>query len=327
MFPACAGTRPPSGPSKGGASPPLACWGGGGAGRISPYPYLAISRLPGRTWSHLERGATLEETARLLEGLGRAIASWHRLDRRSLAGSVPRRRTDVERYLATGLEDAAVGAAHQAPAPRGRANSWLRTWSPLPGWAPVLVPGDVNEGQILVDEGLRVTGVLDWETAHVGQSLKDFDLGEWGCGIFSWDARFHLPTQARMWEAYAGARGGRLPSWEAVHLAFCLSWARWSSPRAGATPGPRPAWEPPSTTSAPHLIPAPAERPGRGVEWGAGEMAGREADGRVAEDEVAAGVVVGRPQPGQLQVAPSAPRLAELSRSSSSALRSVESSA
>ena len=202
---------------------------------ISPYPYLAVSRLPGRTWSHLERGATLEETARLLEGLGRAIASWHRLDRRSLAGSVPRRRTDVERFLATGLEDAAVSAARQLRLPPRHADSWLRTLEPLPRMAPVLVHGDVNEGQILVDEGLRVTGVLDWETAHLGHPLKDFDLGEWGYGVFAWDAHFHL-LRRRMWEAYAGARGGRLPSWEAVHLAFCLSWAQRFAPRAGGDP-------------------------------------------------------------------------------------------
>jgi hypothetical protein len=27
-----------------------------------------------------------------------------------------------------------------------------------------------------------------------------------------------------MWEAYAAARGGALPSWWAVHLCFCLGW-------------------------------------------------------------------------------------------------------
>ena len=99
----------------------------------------------------------------------------------------------------------------------------------------VLVHGDVNEGQILVDEGLRVTGVLDWETAHIGHPLKDFDFGEWGYGIFAWDAHFHL-LRRRMWEAYAEARGSPLPSWEAVHLAFCLNWVQWFTPRAAGDP-------------------------------------------------------------------------------------------
>ena len=61
--------------------------------------------------------------------------------------------------------------------------------------APVLVHGDVNAGQVLVDEGSRVTGVLDWETAHLGHPLKDFDLGEWGYGIFAWDAKASIKLE------------------------------------------------------------------------------------------------------------------------------------
>jgi hypothetical protein len=83
------------------------------------------------------------------------------------------------------------------------------------------IHGDINEGQILVDDTLAVTGILNWETAGAGYPLKDFDFGEWGYGIFAWEQRFDILRQ-QMWEAYARARDGKLPSWQAVHRCFCL---------------------------------------------------------------------------------------------------------
>ncbi len=201
---------------------------------VSPYPYMAVSRLPGRTWSHLERGATLEETARCWRawggrsrpGTASTGAPWRRRPPApQRGGAVPGHRP-AERRL---------GAARHLQLPQRHGQLLAaRPGAPAQDGA-VLVHGDVNEGQILVDEGLRVTGVLDWETAHVGHPLKDFDLGEWGYGIFAWDAHFHL-LRRRMWEAYAEARGGPLPSWEAVHLAFCLNWVQWFAPRAAGDP-------------------------------------------------------------------------------------------
>jgi aminoglycoside phosphotransferase (APT) family kinase protein len=195
-------------------------------GEVSPYPFIAVSRLPGRTWSRLEAAATLEQVATLVVGLGRAIATWHRLDRRTLPRSIPRQRNDVARFLGSTLEEAAGEGARRLGLPRRRATAWLRALEPVVAMAPVLVHGDVNEGQILVGDDLGVTGILDWETAHVGHPLKDFDFGEWGYGIFAWDRHFDL-LHRRMWEAYADARGGDLPSWRAVHLAYCLRWVHW----------------------------------------------------------------------------------------------------
>jgi aminoglycoside phosphotransferase (APT) family kinase protein len=203
--------------------------------RISPYPFIAVSRLPGRSWARLEAEATLDQVAALLEGLGRAIATWHRLDRRTLGRGLRRRQNDVEQFLTSTLEVAAYDVARLLGFPRRYAAGWLRAAAPVAALEPVLVHGDVNEGQILVDDDLRVTGILDWETAHLGHPLKDFDFGEWGYGIFAWDGHFDL-LRRRLWEAYAGARGGALPSWRAVHLCFCLQVAYWLGRRATPSP-------------------------------------------------------------------------------------------
>jgi aminoglycoside phosphotransferase (APT) family kinase protein len=202
---------------------------------VSAYPFIAVSRLPGRTWSQLEATATLDDVTALVAGLGAAIATWHRLDRRTLPRTIPRRRNAVAGALSDGLEGLAGDATRRLGLPRRTATAWLRQLEPLAALDPVLVHGDVNEGQILVDEGLRVTGILDWETAHVGHPLKDFDFGEWGYGIFAWDARFDRLHRA-MWRAYAAARDVPLPPWQAVHLFFCLRWVAWfgQRPEAGA---------------------------------------------------------------------------------------------
>ena len=205
---------------------------------VSPYPFVAVSRLPGQTWSQREAAATLGQVEGMLESLGRALASWHRIDRRTLPPALRRRRSphdDVTQFLATGLDAAVERVAHLLDLPPPRAAAWRGALAEVAALEPVLVHGDVNEGQILVDDDLHVTGILDWETAHVGHPLKDFDFGEWGYGIFAWERHFDRLRRA-LWESYAAARAGRLPPWWAVHLCFCVKWADWFSCQAEPTP-------------------------------------------------------------------------------------------
>lgn len=189
--------------------------------QISPYPFIAVSRLSGTTWSDLEARATLDQVGVMLEGLGRAIATWQRLEPRMLPRAIPRRRNDVADFIAADLAGACRAAARRLGLPPRREREWSRSLEPLAALRPTLVHGDVNEGQILVDRRLRVTGILDWETAHVGHPLKDFDFGEWGYGIFAWEERFDV-LRRRLWTAYAAARGENLPNWQTVHRFFAL---------------------------------------------------------------------------------------------------------
>ncbi|HKF19136.1 MAG TPA: phosphotransferase [Candidatus Dormibacteraeota bacterium] len=198
---------------------------------VSPYPFIAVSRCRGQTWHQLETAATLDAVAAMLQSLGGAIASWHLLDRNRLPRRFRRRRDDIDDMLdADELRAAATGTAHVLGLPRRQAADWCRELEPLMAMEPVIVHGDINEGQIVVDDTLAVTCILDWERAHIGHPLKDFDFGEWGYGIFAWEPHFGL-FRRRMWEAYVAVRGGTLPSWRAMHLAFCLAWAYGHSRR------------------------------------------------------------------------------------------------
>src|SRR5207248_4037345 len=136
--------------------------------RVSPYPFIAVSRLPGRTWSGLETDATLDQLITVLSGLGQAIASWQRLNLRDLPRRLRNRRPQRLRDFACllgidALRKAASKAVCWLGLPSQRATAWLQELEPLASLAPVWVHGDINEGQILVDGSLNVTGILDWE--------------------------------------------------------------------------------------------------------------------------------------------------------------------
>ena len=65
----------------------------------------------------------------------------------------------------------------------------------------MLTHGDVHETQLLVDDDLRLLAVLDWDHAGVAHPTRDFNFGEWGFGIFSWEERFDVLYE-RYWESY-----------------------------------------------------------------------------------------------------------------------------
>jgi aminoglycoside phosphotransferase (APT) family kinase protein len=83
----------------------------------------------------------------------------------------------------------------------GQLGEVIAYWHEL---APVLVHGDIHQGQLLADGG-RPTGILDWETARVDHPFWDLDLGQWGSGL--WRRRDFSALWARGWRAYAQARG------------------------------------------------------------------------------------------------------------------------
>jgi aminoglycoside phosphotransferase (APT) family kinase protein len=70
----------------------------------------------------------------------------------------------------------------------------------------VLVHGDVHEHQLLVTGG-EITGILDWETARVDHPFWDFDLGEWGTGLWRQQRAGFSKLWATAWREYAVVRG------------------------------------------------------------------------------------------------------------------------
>jgi len=168
----------------------------------------------------------------LAEQLGRAIACWHALEPPpAIAGVRPPRHLDAahHHWLRRALDprssaEAAAEAAARLGQP-GRASAWAELLASAAQLPPVLVHGDIHEDQLLA-EGDRLTGVLDWETARVDHPFWDFDLGEWGTGLWRRRRRYFGVLWARCWQAYAEIRGLDRDS-RPLETAFRLRHALW----------------------------------------------------------------------------------------------------
>jgi aminoglycoside phosphotransferase (APT) family kinase protein len=170
---------------------------------IYPFPFAAVTRL---------RGAPPAAPEDLIDQLGAAIACWHELEPPPLPGARPPRHHDAShhRWLRRALNpadsaDAAAEAADLLGRP-ARAAAWAELLAAAAQLRPVLVHGDIHEDQLLADGG-RLTGVIDWETARVDHPFWDFDLGEWGTGLWRRRRRDFSALWARGWLAYARRRG------------------------------------------------------------------------------------------------------------------------
>ena len=178
----------------------LGCWQDPG---IYPFPFAAVTRL---------RGQVPAEPGALIEQLGRAIACWHELEPPALAGARPPGHHDAahHRWLRRALDpDTCAAAAAEAAdllGRPGRAPVWADLLASAAQLPPVLVHGDIHDGQLLADGG-RLTGIIDWETVRVDHPFWDFDLGQWGTRL--WRHRRHdfSALWARGWHAYAQERG------------------------------------------------------------------------------------------------------------------------
>jgi aminoglycoside phosphotransferase (APT) family kinase protein len=170
---------------------------------IYPFPFAAVTRLPGEVPAEPEA---------LIEQLGQAIACWHELEPLPMDWARPARHHDVSyhRWLRRALDPATSVSAAAEAAGRldrpGRASVWADLLARAAKLAPVLVHGDIHEDQLLAAGG-QLTGIIDWETARVDHPFWDFDLGEWGTGLWRRSRRDFSALWSRGWGAYAQTRG------------------------------------------------------------------------------------------------------------------------
>jgi aminoglycoside phosphotransferase (APT) family kinase protein len=170
---------------------------------IYPFPFAAVTRL---------RGAVPPAPEIFVEQLGQAIACWHELEPPRLIGSRPPRHHQAphHQWLRRALDPATSASAAAEAAARlnrpDRAPAWTEQLASAARLAPVLVHGDIHEDQLLAQDG-RLTGIIDWETARIDHPYWDFDLGEWGTGLWRRHHRDFSTLWARAWIAYARTRG------------------------------------------------------------------------------------------------------------------------
>ena len=145
---------------------------------------------------------TTPEPARLLADLAGALAAIHRLPLSGLTAPV------METAAALGeLKTRFIGYGGDRPI-LALAARWLEANLPAPV-PPKLVHGDFRLGNLLVDAG-RLSGVLDWELAHLGDPHEDLAYGCMTVWRFSRPDRpaFGLGSIDEFTQAYEAAGGG-----------------------------------------------------------------------------------------------------------------------
>jgi aminoglycoside phosphotransferase (APT) family kinase protein len=103
--------------------------------------------------------------------------------------------------------------------------------APLPERGPVLVHGDFGPNNLLLgftsNLTCTVTGVVDWEFAHLGEAIEDLAWCEW-------IVRTHHPDRVEALDAFFAGYGGPVPDWSERQAAmvercvelreFCRRW-------------------------------------------------------------------------------------------------------
>jgi aminoglycoside phosphotransferase (APT) family kinase protein len=162
---------------------------------------LLVERAPGtESLDGLEPAAR----ARVMDGYVDALATLHGVDAASLtlpgfARPAPADPARAELALWRGVLEARV----KRPAPLARfAFAWLERNAPGPADRISLCHGDVGPGNFLHAEG-RVSALLDWEFAHLGDPLDDL---AWLCfrGHHLSDGIGDLDAQLARWSSLSG---------------------------------------------------------------------------------------------------------------------------
>jgi len=191
-------------------------------------PCVGFERRRGHQWSDIEDDVSLADLGTMLESLGRTIATWHRLDVSTLPQQLRRPpafdpKPTLSALLGPGYREVVDEAARRSGVPEAVRTAWLERIGQVVAVEEVFVHGDVCENQLLVDDQHVVHTVIDWDTAGIGHPLHDFDFGEWGFGIYTWESHF-AELRAGMWAAYVAERGVLgMPDSDAINLVFTLA--------------------------------------------------------------------------------------------------------
>ncbi len=90
--------------------------------------------------------------------------------------------------------------------------------------SPVLLHYDLHEGQIIIGEHdhTHINGIIDWESARVGNPVLDFNFFQWDGAIFKWRDHF-ITLRECMWRTYCEKRTISISSVHGLHLLYTLA--------------------------------------------------------------------------------------------------------
>jgi aminoglycoside phosphotransferase (APT) family kinase protein len=166
---------------------------------------LLVDRIPGTVWFQAPKDPA--EQLSVAQDFIRHLATWHRIGAAQLDlpsfGPVKSWREHQLDQL-EGIERMMDVAARGRPLDPLITESmrWLRANVPDADGPVVLVQGDTGPGNFLYKDG-RVTGIIDWELAHLGDPMDDIAWLSWRTTQHSFT---HFPDRLREYEAISGIK-------------------------------------------------------------------------------------------------------------------------
>ncbi len=161
---------------------------------------MLAERVPGETWFY--RIKDPDEQVRVAQDFIRNLAALHRLDPRELALASFQPVRSIREHA---LEE--VGAMRLRAESRGELDpllrvslDWLERNVPDYDGPTLLIQGDTGPGNFMYHEG-RVTAVVDWELAHLGDPMDDI---AWLSLRTVQDTFTHFPDRLAEYEALSG---------------------------------------------------------------------------------------------------------------------------
>jgi aminoglycoside phosphotransferase (APT) family kinase protein len=162
-----------------------------------------VDRAPGQTWFHAPADPGVARA--VAQDFMRHLATWHRAGARSLDlpsfGPVRSVREHQRDQLA-GIRSAFEAEDAREPIDllaRAQLELLVDAVPDFDG-EPVLVQGDTGPGNLMY-EGDRVTAIVDWELAHVGDPMDDIAWLSWRATQHGWP---DFPARLREYEASSG---------------------------------------------------------------------------------------------------------------------------
>jgi aminoglycoside phosphotransferase len=160
-----------------------------------------VERVRGTVWMHPP--ATPEEQLSVAQDFIRHLATWHRLDPSNLDlpsfKPVLSARDHQKRIVRQMRAQAMAGGDPIEPILRISLDFLERKLPDYQG-PTVLVQGDTGPGNFMYENG-KVSGVIDWELAHLGDPMDDIAWLTWRTTQHTFT---HLPDRLREYEALSG---------------------------------------------------------------------------------------------------------------------------
>ncbi len=166
---------------------------------------LLVDRIPGTVWFHPP--ATPEEQLSVAQDFVRHLATWHRLGADALElpslGPVRTcREHQLDQLARSEALIASVSGKERVDPLVSHSMAWLRANVPDVDAPVVLVQGDTGPGNFLYQDG-NVTGIIDWELAHLGDPMDDIAWLSWRATQHGFT---HFPDRMREYEALSGIK-------------------------------------------------------------------------------------------------------------------------